>query len=265
MNSKTMASSSDRKRGYPPPVNAEEQMFQRRIADLVSAVRRSGASRFTMFCNDREQELAQAALASLSFDGYTWDGGYDGAQGRMLCLAENGNFSAPLCCLELEIQGPSAGELTHRDYLGAIMGLRISCECIGDILCGPDRAQLVVTTAAARVICDDLHEVGRCGVRVRPADAISFCPQPPAAERTVTLASLRLDALIAAMLHVSRSEASRLVVSGSVQINHVLKTSPGEAVYEEDVFSIRGYGKYKLTKVGARSRKDRIFVTFEEY
>lgn len=240
-------------------------MFQRRISDLVAAVRRSGAPRFTMFCNDREQELARAALSSAGFFDFVWDGGYEGAQRCILCLFDGKRVPAPLCCLRISIADSASSVLTHRDYLGALMGLRISRECIGDIVCRSDGAQVVVTRTASSVILEELHEVGRCSAHVERIECMDPVSHEAKKEQTVTLASLRLDALLSAMLHVSRSQASKLIVSGAVQINHVPKASPGEAVFEEDVFSVRGYGKFKLKQIGAKSRKDRIFVTFQEY
>lgn len=259
-----MASSSDRRRGYTPPVDEAEQIFQRRVADFAAAVRRTGAPRFSMFCNEREQELARAALSASGWTQYAWDGGYEGAQRAVLCVYDGAPRPAPVRCLRIDAL-EDAGALTHRDYLGALMGLRIARECIGDILCGEAGAQLVVLQTVARLVMDELREVGRVHVRVSETDEIV----PPAENErkscTVTLASLRLDALLAAMLHTGRAQAARLIGAGAVMVNHVPKTSPSEAVYEGDVFSVRGHGKYELIQVGAKSRKDRIFVTFTEF
>lgn len=260
-----MASSSDRRRGYTPPVDESEQIFQRRVADLAAAVRRTGAPRFSMFCNEREQELARAALAAAGWTQYAWDGGYEGAQRAVLCVFDGAPRPAPVRFLRIDAPAQDAGALTHRDYLGSLMGLRIARECIGDILCGPDGAQLVVMQTVARLVVDELREVGRVGVRVSETDAIVPPDEGERASHTVTLASLRLDALLAAMLHTGRAQASKLIAAGAVMVNHVPRTSPSEAVYEGDVFSVRGHGKYELTQIGAKSRKDRIFVTFTEF
>ena len=264
MSLKTAASSSDGGRGYTPPADAQEKMFYRQICDRIEAVRRSGAPRFTMFCNEREQELAGAALSSAGCVSYFWDGGYEGAQRRMLCIYESGPRPMPFVRLAIE-PGPQASSLTHRDYLGALMGLKIARECIGDILCSAQGAQLVAASAAAKLILDELTEVGRCRVTVRAIDALTVPERKEGTERTVTLASLRLDSLLAAMLRVSRSEAVRKIVGGSVEINHMHKCDPDEPVYRGDVFSVRGHGRFELTEIGDKSRKGRIFVTFTEF
>ena len=155
--------------------------------------------------------------------------------------------------------------LTHRDYLGALMSLGIRRECIGDILLSEDGAYLFVLDTVAPLVCDELSSVGRCSVCVRAGRAEELPGREERPAQTATVASLRLDAVLAAMLHISRGDAVQLVKSGMVEVNHVSTVSAHYEVFENDVFSIRGRGKYKLCGVGAKSRKGRTFVSYIEY
>ena len=83
--------------------------------------------------------------------------------------------------------------------------------------------------------------------------------------QTASLASLRLDAALAAMLHCSREEAAQLVHTGKVQANHLEMTSPHAAIYEGDIFTIRGKGRFRLESIGGKSRRDRIFIQYYQY
>lgn len=238
----------------------------RRVEDLALAVRRRGGFRHTSFLNDREQDLARAALAPLGFDTYVMDGGYPGAERCVLYLYEDtppGDAALTEC---LFVETPHADKpLTHRDYLGALLSLGIKRECLGDILPGAGGAYVLTLADIAPFLLDTLVSVGRCAVRVRTAQ-IQELPQPDAREeKTATVASLRLDAVLAAMLRVSRADAVRLIQGGAVEINHIPTDSPHSEVYENDRFSVRGYGKYKLSGVGALSRKGRTFVSYLEY
>ena len=76
---------------------------------------------------------------------------------------------------------------------------------------------------------------------------------------------MRLDALLAEMIHTSRSNAVQLIRGGAVEINHIPSTKPHEPVYEGDTFSVRGYGKFRLQKIGEQSRKGRTFVSYLQY
>ena len=245
-------------RGYIPPADDDERLFVRRLGDLVQVVRQRGTSRSTPFLSDRQQELARAALAGLGFEGYAFDGGYPDAERRILRLFGEYGAQEPLPAVCLFAQTLRADRaLTHRDYLGALMSLGIRRECIGDILLSEDGAYLFVLDTVAPLVCDELSSVGRCSVCVRAGRAEELPGREERPAQTATVASLRLDAVLAAMLHISRGDAVQLVKSGMVEVNHVSTVSAHYEVFENDVFSIRGRGKYKLCGVGAKSRKGR--------
>lgn len=252
-------------RGYIPPADDDERLFVRRIVDLAQAVQSRGVSRATAFLSDRQQELARAALSGIGFDAYVFDGGYPDAERRILCLqGEYGDDALPAVCLFAELVHADAVP-THRDYLGALMALGVKRECIGDILPCETGAYFFVLSRVAPLVCEELSGVGRCSVRVRAAQAQELPGQADRPVHTATVPSLRLDALLAVMLHISRGEAAQLVKSGMVEVNHVATSSAHYEVYENDVFSIRGRGKYRLCAVGAQSRKGRTFVSYIEY
>lgn len=253
-------------RGYIPPVDDDERMLVRRVKELAGAAQSSGVPRQTAFLNDRQQALACAALSAVGCTGYHFDGGYPEAERKILCLhGDMDQSTAPrFGCLFLEAMGEHDA-LTHRDYLGAMLSLGVKRECVGDILPGDAGAYVFLLDTVAPLLREELCRVGRCTVRVREAQAGEL---PGPAQRPlhrVSIASLRLDALLAAMLHISRADAAGLVKSGAVEINHVPTASIHAEVYENDTFSIRGYGKYHLSEIGSQSRKGRIFVSYYEY
>ena len=79
------------------------------------------------------------------------------------------------------------------------------------------------------------------------------------------LPSLRADTVLAAMMRTSRSIAAQAIQSGRVEVNHVPLRTAHEDVFEGDIFTVRGVGRYRLVAIGGKSRKDRIFITFYQY
>ena len=80
-----------------------------------------------------------------------------------------------------------------------------------------------------------------------------------------TLASLRLDSVIAAGFRMSRGAASQLICAGKAAIDGLPCEKPDKPVAEGAKISLRGYGKIKLAKVGGATKKDRISVVLHRY
>lgn len=253
-------------RGYIPPVDDDERLFVRRVKELAHAAQSTGAPRGTPFLSDRQQALARAALSSVGFAEYHFDGGYPEAERKLLHLhgEEGAKTAQQLCCLLLEAEGGQAVP-AHRDYLGALLSLGVKRECVGDIVPCDRGAYVFLLETIAPLVREELSRVGRSAVRARDARPEELPRQTERPLRTVSVASLRLDAVLAAMLRVSRSDAAGLIKSGAVEINHVSTASIHAGVYADDTFSVRGYGKYHLSEIGSQSRKGRTFVSYFEY
>ena len=266
-----MAYSSEphQKRGFLPPQNQEENLVMRRAGDLFRSARQRGQARFSDFLSDREQVLAQAALEKLGCAFYSFDGGYPDAQRRVLVVDTEGE-EGPLSFLKIVSSNLSTQKLTHQDYLGALLGLSVERECIGDILVlpgTPQTAYVAVLERMAGFLERELSEVGRNTVRVSVCsrEEVEWDELPQPEEKTATVSSLRQDSVLAAMLNTSRGVASDLIRTGRVEIGHIPQTNGHAPVYEGDIFSVRGKGKYQLTAVGGKSRKDRLFIEFFKY
>ena len=261
----TASSSEKRARGFTPPVNDEERVLTKHIADLARAAL-YGAPRLTGFLSDREQELAAAAYAKSGAVGVFF-GGYEGAERKLLLLSAEPQEAPqfPLECLSV-LAPHQERALTHRDYLGAVLSLGLRREAVGDLLVSPQGAQIYCTPAAAALIEAELTSVGRCAVQIQRGGeqaAQEHAGQPQ--EQTVTVPSLRLDAVLAAVLRVSRADAAGLIKTGVVSVNHIETARVHYEVYESDTIRVRGYGKFKVCCVGAQSKKGRTFLTICRY
>ncbi|MEG2434854.1 MAG: YlmH/Sll1252 family protein [Ruthenibacterium sp.] len=265
MNWRAMAYSSET-RGYLPPVNDAERLCAKRVADQIHAVQQSGMARTTTFLNEREQMLAIAQLNRCAQQDFVFEGGYSAAERKMLCIFETElpQNAFDITPVLIAVRGnPSA--LTHRDYLGALMGLQIKREQIGDILPNENGATVFFTAKMACFVCDTLCEIGRFSASATQTSLPKIAPSQENALITATVSSLRLDALLAAMLKTSRGTAADIIRSKAVMINHVETTDLHSAVYAGDVFSVRGKGKYKLCEIQGKSKKDRTFVSYIQY
>lgn len=157
------------------------------------------------------------------------------------------------------------GEPGHRDYLGALLGMGVGREWVGD---------LWVEGAGATVFClpsveKHLLSIDKAGRVSLTAEAISLseipAPERKREERSFTVMSPRLDAVVAGMFRLSRSEAARQISLGMVSVNYELSNKTDYTVREGDILSLRGAGKGSVTGFGGNSRKGRLYVYTEIY
>ena len=261
-------------RGFVPARNDEERYLMRHIEDLARTASSRGIARYSGFLSDREQQLAQAALnrTDMPEDEIRFDGGWPGAERKLLCLEPvDSTPASPLCCVRLQCRAlPGAQLPAHKDYLGSLMGLELRREALGDIVLPEDQpgvAYVFALEPAAELICQELRQAGHTDLtaEMQPLETLPAFPQAERPRQTATVSSLRLDAVLAAMLRCSRGMAAELVTAGRVEINHLPAESVHAPVYEDDVFTVRGKGRFQLTALPGKSKKDRLIIEYFQY
>ena len=149
--------------------------------------------------------------------------------------------------------------------MGAILGMGVGREWVGDILVQGDTAYVLCQPSVLRHL-ESIDKVGRFAVK---AEAIALdelpAPERRTEERRFTVMSARLDAVCAGLFHLSRSECARQIGAANVSLNYTECLKPDAPVKEGDVLSLRGAGKGKVLEIGGSSRKGRVFVTAELY
>ena len=166
-----------------------------------------------------------------------------------------------------------ADELTHRDYLGAMMNLGIERECIGDIriLKGTHEGALIYArTDMAEYIAQNLTKVRHTTVTCKcmslsELKAGNIAGTQEFEELAVNVASERVDAVIAAVYHVARQKAADVIDAERVFINGQITNSAGKTLKEGDRVSVRGTGKFIYDGISGTSRKGRLFADIRKY
>lgn len=157
------------------------------------------------------------------------------------------------------------GEPGHRDYMGALLGMGIGREWLGDIRVMGHTAYVFCRTGVLRHLLS-IDKVGRCGVKTEAME-LSAVPKPEKQVKPVSFSvmSMRLDAVVGGMFSLSRTEAARQIGFGNVSVNYSQTERTDLAVHEGDIISLRGAGKGTVTGTGGTSRKGRLFVYADIY
>lgn len=153
------------------------------------------------------------------------------------------------------------GEPAHRDYLGAALGLGIRREWLGDIWITGSTAYLFCLPSVEFHLLGSLDKVGRYGVRLSEIELCAVpAPERKVQQRSFTVQSPRLDAVLSGLFSLSRTAAVGLIQSGAATLNYLPCLKPDAPVSPGDVISLRGHGKGSVTELGGNSRKGRLFV-----
>lgn len=156
--------------------------------------------------------------------------------------------------------------ITHRDYLGALMGLGIKREMIGDILTDDDGAYIICLKSIAGYICENLDKSGRATVICSVVDTSEIkLSEEKYTVNFHSVASLRLDNLLSSGFNMSRTKCSEAVTKGIVYVNSVKVLKPDKLIKQGDKIVIRGKGKIVLTQIIGENLKGRININIKHF
>jgi RNA-binding protein YlmH len=237
--------------------------------DHIEKVEKTGQPLAGDFLDPFLQRTAEMVLNVSRQVRYLSWGGYPGAErARNLVFPADRQAKTsdvPLSYVEVSA-APPAAELTHRDYLGAVLGLGLRREKVGDIIITADGcAQLVVAPEVQPYLLSGWTQVGRHGITVREIAAGDLRPVAPnVKEIKATVASLRLDAVASAGFGMSRTKISPAIRAGLLKLNWQSVKSASATVKEGDVISLSGRGRVELAAITGESRKGRLQILLKK-
>ncbi|MFI3169533.1 MAG: YlmH/Sll1252 family protein [Faecalibacterium sp.] len=259
-------------RGFVPPQNDAERFLMRHVEDMIQLVQKRGIARYSDFLSDREQLLAKAAIPKGADVVVRFEGGMPDAERKILCLEPHGfEPSLPVACVCITAKLTAGAKAPqHKDYLGSLMGLSFERACLGDIVISGEReetAYLFVLESVLPIVLQELTSIGRVSVRTQelPLDQLPVLGQTARTVQSTTVSSLRLDAVLAAMVRCSRGMAAEYIAAGRVEINHLPANSAHASVYAQDIFTVRGKGRFQLVSLQGKSKKDRFIIEYFQF
>ena len=246
----------------------EDEVLLARVYERITMAAQRNVPASSCFLSKREQMLVQELLRGEEF---VFFGGAALSEREVCCylpeyLDESWLYSegGPIAAVRASFY--EQDRLTHRDFLGALMGCGIRREAVGDLCLQPRQCDLFVTAELAPYLLDNLTSAGRAHLtltRIAPSQA----DRPPQTlqELRVTVSSPRLDSVISAAFHLSRGSAADAVAAGRVNLNDLPCLKPGRAVQENDTVSVRGLGKLRVLALGGLTKKGRLALTLGKY
>ncbi len=250
---------------YIEHIKDEEQILtMRKVLDKLEKVIDYYTEESTDFLDPYQRKLCYSFLNRFTDVSYHEEGGYSEAERKSIIIYpsykdqyEINNFVTAIL-----IKGNfKFSNLSHRDYLGAILSLGIKREKIGDILIHEDFGQIILHKEIIDYILYNFKNIGRQSVQVKE---IKFNDVVKAKENydeiIVTVPSLRLDAILSAGYNISRAKSFNYIKNSKIKVNWQPINQSSHEINEGDLMSTKGLGRMILHKIEGKSRKERIRI-----
>ncbi len=252
-----------------------------RLTDALACTER-GEVAVLPFLTPRERSITKRLLEQWGLRESAWFwGGYPNAERVCLfllpwhltaglgCLPEESDFECMSALLGRElsesvsavrISGSGYRSLSHRDFLGSVLGLGIERDSLGDLAVQNAReAVLFCSSVMANFLVEHLEKVSNDKVRCQPymVDA-SFTDGRVEQPLRETIASPRLDCIVAALTGLSRENAQAAIKNGFVEVEYEVEERVDRCPPVPCTLTVRGFGKYFLRAFDGETKRGRL-------
>jgi RNA-binding protein YlmH len=246
----------------------ENKIFIGRLMEYINRCDITQQRIFTDFLHPLQVKMAYELARSQNRVLLDFYGGFEDAERKMAAFFPEWDGVEPqdFPIVMLKITDKSWGRaLNHRDYLGALLGLGIKREKVGDLLTREGICHAAVHRDIAKFVENNLERAGKNSVNVERLSKDEPQLGPKYEEKRITVASHRLDGVIGAVFGLSRAKSSGLVNGEKVKINWEVCTRTDIALQPGDIVSVAGKGKFKVDDLAGKTKKDRSVIIIKKY
>lgn len=160
----------------------------------------------------------------------------------------------------------SSNDLRHQDILGTLYSLNISDEMFGDVVIWNNRYFIIILSSIDNYIKSNLMSIRNSKVELIEKNPYYLRNYKQEYEEfNIIVPSIRVDVIVSKIINSSRSNALEKIKNGDIYLNYELLTKPTYMLKENDIFSIRKYGKYKFNGIINETKKGNIIVNISKY
>lgn len=250
-------------------MDKQEELLRNRLIELSRISYERNIITYSDFLNLSELDLLQCISHNDWYSLYEKCGGYEFSERQMIAFTPDAFYcelNYPIHILQIKPKAIKFSEkLTHRDYLGSILGLGIERCKVGDILPMKDFTVIFVHHCISDYIINNLTKVRNTFVHAEQIDYMPADFKPEYVDIKGTVASIRLDSVLALVMKESRSKLIHLIEGGKVYVNGKIITTNAYKLQENDIISVRGYGKFQYEQLLSKTKKDRMYINIKKF
>ena len=160
----------------------------------------------------------------------------------------------------------SKKELRHQDILGSIYSLNLDISLFGDIIIIDDRYFIYVLSHIRNTFETDFKKIGNTNIELKEID-LDYLKNytHEYVELEVIVTSLRIDTVIARIIHTNRDSIKDLIKDKKIIYNYELLKDNSKTIKENDTFSIRKIGKFKYVGIIKNTKSDNYIIKVLKY
>ena len=248
----------------------DEKILKKRLTELAERSYNNGIFTFSDFLGLAEQSALESIKWELSHAGITLFGGVAGAERLMARFGQEDElgYSAdfPIVCIKIAPKSEKFAEaLSHRDYLGSIMGLGIERDMLGDIIVAGKSAYIFAKDTVSDYVTENLTKIRHTDVVAKVTEDIPSGELYITERITIQVSGERLDSVIARVFGLSREESSELFRKGLVFVSGRATENTSYTPKPSDTISVRGHGRFVYVGYKSTSKKGKLNIEIDKY
>lgn len=237
----------------------------KRLLDLANKSYKQNMFTFTDFLSEGEMSDFYKNESEFSFVKYTVFGGYEESERNVIRFGDSKELGYeeefPIVCIKITpILEKFSEQLSHRDYLGAIMNLGIDRGKTGDILVKNKVAYLFCKIEMQSFIMENLYKIRHTNISLSEANKEEAIGESDIERREILVASERIDGVISSVYNKSRSQCVLLFREHKVFVNGKLYENNSGILKENDMVSVRGFGRFRYMGVLRSTAKGKFRI-----
>ncbi len=156
--------------------------------------------------------------------------------------------------------------LRHQDILGSIFSLNIDKEIFGDIIIDDNNYYFYLLDSMKDYFLTNFNKIKNNYIELKEININSLRDyKRKFKELELIIKSERIDTIVSNITNTSRSKVKDKFKNKEIILNYEILTNPSYLLKEEDIFSIRKYGKFKYLGKVKQTKKNNYIVKIYKY
>lgn len=157
-------------------------------------------------------------------------------------------------------------KIRHQDILGAVLSLGIDSSYIGDIIFYQECFYMYVLNEVSEFIKNNFTSISKYTVKLIEEDMHLLKDYKREYEELeINVSSLRIDNILSSLCNLSRKQIDDKIKNKEVFLNYDIVTKNSCFLKENDIFSIRKYGKYRFIEISKQTKKQKLIIKILKY